>query len=110
MTKHKNLPGFKGHRFPPEIIEYVVWLYFRFSLSLRDVEDLLAACGVTNSMGVWFQYAVFLEATRLAIPGPFWVMAILIFPEAREYLSAIIPLVSSCAQSQKLNPAAEKLF
>ena len=37
---------FKGHRFPPEIIEYAVWLYFRFSLSLRDVEDLLAERGI----------------------------------------------------------------
>ena len=49
MTKRKNCPGFKGHRFPPEIIEHVVWLYFRFSLSLRDVEDLLAERGITVS-------------------------------------------------------------
>ena len=49
MTKRKNSPGFKGHRFPPEIIEYAVWLYFRFSLSLRDVEDLLAERGITVS-------------------------------------------------------------
>lgn len=42
MTKRKNLSGFKAHRFPSDIIEYAVWLYFRFSLSLRDVEDLLA--------------------------------------------------------------------
>jgi len=49
MTKRKNFTGFKGHRFPPEIIEYVVWLYFRFSLSLRDVEDLLAERGITVS-------------------------------------------------------------
>lgn len=32
--------------FPPEIIEYSVWLYFRFSLSLCDVEDLLAERGI----------------------------------------------------------------
>ena len=49
MTKRKNISGFKGHRFPPEIIEYVVWLYFRFSLSLRDVEDLLAERGIVIS-------------------------------------------------------------
>lgn len=49
MTKCKNSLGFKGHRFPPEIIEYAVWLYFRFSLSLRDVEDLLAERGITIS-------------------------------------------------------------
>lgn len=49
MTKRKNHPGFKGHRFPPEIIEHTVWLYFRFSLSLRDVEDLLAERGIIVS-------------------------------------------------------------
>jgi putative transposase len=49
MTKCKNSPGFKGHRFPPAIIEYTVWLYFRFSLSLRDVEDLLAKRGIIVS-------------------------------------------------------------
>lgn len=47
MTKRKKSRGFKGHRFPPKIIEHAVWLYFRFSLSLRDVEDLLAERGIT---------------------------------------------------------------
>src|ERR687893_346681 len=37
---------YKGHRFPAEIISHAVWLYFRFSLSYRDVEELLAARGV----------------------------------------------------------------
>lgn len=49
MTKRKNSPGFKGHRFPSGIIEYAVWLYFRFSLSLRDVEDLLVQRGIIVS-------------------------------------------------------------
>ena len=31
-----------GHRFPSEIISYAVWVYCRFSLSFRDVEDLIA--------------------------------------------------------------------
>ncbi len=38
-----------GHRFPPEIISYAVWLYHRFCLSFRDVEDLLAERGVEVS-------------------------------------------------------------
>ena len=38
-----------GYRFPPEIISYTVWLYYRFSLSLRDIEDLLAQRGVEVS-------------------------------------------------------------
>jgi putative transposase len=40
---------YKGHRFPPEIIQYAVWLYHRFSLSHRDIEDLLAERGITVS-------------------------------------------------------------
>jgi putative transposase len=42
-------PGspYRGYRFPPEIISHSVWLYFRFSVSYRDVEDLMAERGVT---------------------------------------------------------------
>ena len=40
---------YKRHRFPPEIIKYAVWLYHRFSLSHRDVEDMLAERGITVS-------------------------------------------------------------
>lgn len=40
---------YKRHRFPPEIIRHTVWLYYRFSLSFRDVEDLLAERGITVS-------------------------------------------------------------
>ena len=40
---------YKRHRFPPDIISYAVWLYYRFSLSHRDIEDLLAERGVTVS-------------------------------------------------------------
>ena len=34
--------SYRGYRFPPEIISHAVWLYYRFGLSFRDVEDLLA--------------------------------------------------------------------
>ena len=40
---------YKRHRFPPDIISYAVWLYFRFNLSHRDIEDLLAQRGVIVS-------------------------------------------------------------
>ena len=40
-------PSYHGYRFPADIIAHAVWLYFRFSLSFRDVEDLLAQRGVT---------------------------------------------------------------
>jgi len=40
---------YKRHRFPPEIISYAVWLYHRFNLSHRDIEDLLAERGIAVS-------------------------------------------------------------
>ena len=47
MNKATSL--YKRHRFPHEIIQYAVWLYNRFNLSHRDIEDLLAERGITVS-------------------------------------------------------------
>ena len=44
MKTNKN--GYRGYRFPREIISHSVWLYHRFSLSFRDVEELLAKRGI----------------------------------------------------------------
>jgi len=41
--------SYARYRFPPDIIRYAVWLYFRFPLSYRDVEDLLAERGIDVS-------------------------------------------------------------
>jgi putative transposase len=52
----KSTALYKGHRFPPEIIQYAVWLYHRFSLSHRDIEDLLAERGIIvtyESIRLW---------------------------------------------------------
>jgi putative transposase len=46
MNEREAAPSYKRHRFPPEIIAHAVWLYFRFALSYRDVEELLAERGV----------------------------------------------------------------
>jgi putative transposase len=40
---------YKRHRFPSDIISYAVWLYYRFNLSHRDIEDLLAERGISVS-------------------------------------------------------------
>jgi putative transposase len=40
---------YRGYRFPPEIIAHAVWLYSRFHLSFRDVQDLLAERGIIVS-------------------------------------------------------------
>ena len=39
----------RRHRFPPEIIQHAIWLYLRFTLSYRDVEELLAERGLDIS-------------------------------------------------------------
>ena len=47
---------YKRYRFPPEIIQYAVWLYFLFNLSHRDIEDLLAQRGIIvthESIRLW---------------------------------------------------------
>ena len=41
--------SYAGYRFPPEVIHHAIWLYLRFTLSMRDVEDLLAERGVAVS-------------------------------------------------------------
>src|SRR2546421_12465584 len=42
-------PGYRRHRFPPEIIQHAIWLNLRFTLSYRDVEELLAERGLDIS-------------------------------------------------------------
>src|SRR5215212_1324866 len=44
-----DCPSYAGYRFPGEIISYAVWLYFRFPLRLRHVDELLAGRGVSVS-------------------------------------------------------------
>src|SRR6187401_931581 len=50
-------PSYAGHRFPAEIISHAVWLYFRFPLSLRMVEEMLAARGIIVSHEAVRQWA-----------------------------------------------------
>ena len=38
--------SYKRHRFPPEVIRPAVWLYYRFALSVRDMEELMTERGV----------------------------------------------------------------
>lgn len=54
----------RRHRFPPAIIQHAVWLYYRFNLSHRDIEDILARRGILvtresirlwcNKFGPWY--------------------------------------------------------
>src|SRR5919202_1237565 len=49
---------YAGHRFPAEVISQAVWLYFRFPLSLRMVEEMLAARGIIASHETVRQWAL----------------------------------------------------
>ena len=46
MTPPADPARYKNHRFPGEIISHGVWLYYRFSLSYRDVEEMMFARGI----------------------------------------------------------------
>jgi putative transposase len=49
---------YAGHRFPAEVISHAIWLYFRFPLSLRMVEEMLAARGIITSHETVRQWAL----------------------------------------------------
>ena len=67
-----NKISYAGYRFPPEIIHQAIWLYLRFTLSLRDVEDLLAerAIGFPTAIRRPFRAADRLRLARKHRPRP----------------------------------------
>src|SRR4051812_20376662 len=52
-----TIPSYAGYRFPAEAISHAVWLYFRFPLSLRNVDEILAARGIMVSHETVRQWA-----------------------------------------------------
>src|SRR5947208_3418822 len=74
MTSAAKSP-YAGYRFPPEVISHAVWLYFRFPLSLRMVEEMLAARGILVSHETVRQWArkfgqAFANQIRRRLPCP----------------------------------------
>src|SRR4051812_16172067 len=74
MTSAAKSP-YAGYRFPGEIISHAVWLYFRFPLSLRMVEEMLAARGIAVSHETVRQWARkfgqgFANQIRRRLPDP----------------------------------------
>src|SRR4029453_16113203 len=74
MTSAAKSP-YAGYRFPGEIISHAVWLYFRFPLSLRMVEEMLAARGIAVSHETVRQWARkfgqdFANQIWRRLPGP----------------------------------------
>ena len=67
--------SYSRHRFPADVIRQAVWLYFRFTLSFRDVEDLMAERGIDVSyetIRCWTRKfgRLFARNLRRARPGP----------------------------------------
>src|SRR3954468_6627346 len=58
MSSPATKSPYAGYRFPPEVISQAVWLYFRFPLSLRMVEEMLAARGIIVSHETVRQWAL----------------------------------------------------
>src|SRR5687768_8985555 len=74
MTSAAKSP-YAGYRFPPEVISHAVWLYFRFPLSLRMVEEMLAARGIIVSHETVRQWGrkfgqAFANQIRRRLPRP----------------------------------------
>ena len=74
MKKARH-PRYARHRFPAEVISHAVWLYFRFPLSLRMVEEMLAARGILVSQETVRQWALrfgqsFATQIRRRLPAP----------------------------------------
>ncbi len=73
--KNAHPPRYARHRFPAEVISYAIWLYFRFPLSLRMVEEMLAARGIEVSHETVRQWALkfgqsFASKIRRRLPAP----------------------------------------
>ncbi len=114
---------YHGYRFPPEIIGHAVWLYHRFSLSLRDVEDLLAQRGIVVSYETirqWCEkfgpdYAAKLKKRRGRLGDTWYLDEVFVTIRGkRQYLWRAVDqdgdLIDILVQSRRNRRAAEKFF
>jgi putative transposase len=114
---------YKRHRFPAEIISHCVWLYFRFCLSYRDVEELMAERGVIltyEAVRYWCRkfgqaYANQLRR-RCPRPGDTWHLdeVFLTINGARHYLWRAVDqdghILDILVQSRRDKKAAKRFF
>jgi hypothetical protein len=79
--------SYRRHRFPPVVIQHAVWLYLRFTLSYRDVEDLLAERG--------------LDIKNRLIPCSLSIMLAEVAPNAYEGLLQCDPMLIGWAKKSR---------
>ena len=113
---------YRGHRFPHEIISHAVWLYFRFSLSYRDVEELLAERGIIvtyETVRQWclkFGQSYANQLRRRARPGDKWFLdeVFLKINGKTQYLWRAVDqdgnVLDILVQSRRNKAAARKFF
>jgi putative transposase len=116
-------PNYRGYRFPPEIISHTVWLYHRFTLSLRDIEDLLAERNVIvsyESIRQWcatfgLDYARRLRKRRGALGDRWFLDEVTVSIQGkRQYLWRAVDqdgdVLDILVQSRKDKHAAKRFF
>ena len=123
MTIPATAPSYKVFRFPQEIIAYAVWLYFRFNLSYRDVEELLAERGIVVTYETIRQWAwkfgqIYANQLRQrrAQPGDKWHLdeVFLTINGKKQYLWRAVDqhgnVLDVLVQSRRNKAAAKKFF
>jgi len=116
-------PSYAGYRFPAEIISHAVWLYFRIPLSLRMVDELLAARGIVVSHETVRQWALkfgqaFANQIRRRLPaaGNKWQMdeVVLTIAGVKHWLWRAVDqtgmVLDILAQSRRDTRAAKRLL
>ena len=114
---------YKRHRFPPDIIQYAVWLYFRFNLSHRDIEDMLAEWGIIvtrESVQLWCnkfgpQYAQKLRRKHRGFGDTFYIDEVFVKIQGKQhYLFRAVDqdgeVVDVFLQSKRNSAAAMRFF
>jgi putative transposase len=120
MTQSKMV---KRYRFSPEIIQYAVWLYHRFSLSHRDIEDLMSQRGIEVSyeaIRLWCnkfgpKYAQWLRRKHLGYGDTFFIdEAFVKIQGQRHYLRRAVDqdgeVVDVFLQKRRDGKAAKRFF
>ena len=121
MSRTKTL--YKRHRFPPEIIQYAVWLYHRFNLSQRDIEDLLAERNIVvsyESIRLWCnkfgrQYAKRLRRRHQGFGDTFFIDEVFVKIDGKQqYLWRAVDqdgeIVDVFLQARRDGKAAKRFF
>ena len=121
MKRTRN--PYKRHRFPPEIIQYAVWLYYRFNLSHRDIEDLLSERGIDvsyESIRLWCnkfgrQYAKRLKRRHQGFGDTFNIDEVFVKIQGKQqYLWRAVDqdgeVIDAFLQSRRDGKAAKRFF